>query len=245
MLREGESAEARVTASGSAVGTPAYVAPEYLLNDVLDGRSDIYSLGIIAYELLLGRYPFEYDEILELLEIKIYEDPLPLHELNPSINEELSNVIMRAIDRDPAERYQRIEEFLVALRLATQKVSYMSARGRNREALSQVAPESMFDVDRDIFDEESNYFPTMRLRRALDAHSPVKDLRDFVVNVCTFLPRFVLALSSSKVFLVLGILIIQLLLASWYFDDFGFFSTGGGAGTAPVQSLGVFSEASK
>lgn len=95
------------TETGDVVGTPLYLAPEYLESDKFDQRSDIYAFGVVGYELLTGTEPYVMDgSFFQFIEKKISQDPVPPHEINPDCPEDLSFVIMRALKRDPAERFQ-------------------------------------------------------------------------------------------------------------------------------------------
>lgn len=95
----------QLTASGAFLGTPKYASPEQGQGQELSGRSDAYSLGVILYEMATGRLPFEAETPLALI-FKHANDPLPLPStLNPSIPESLEHVILKAMAKDPADRY--------------------------------------------------------------------------------------------------------------------------------------------
>lgn len=99
------------TASGGMVGTPAYMAPEQGLGEAGDERSDIYSLGVILFQLLTGRLPYDADTPLAII-LKHLNDPLPNPcQLNPEISEEMSNVIRKALAKEPEDRYQTARAF--------------------------------------------------------------------------------------------------------------------------------------
>jgi len=127
-----------LTKSGNLVGTPAYVAPEQVRGEVADARSDIYSLGILLYHMLVGRPPFELSEqgIAALLYKHVEEAPIPPHLLNPSITPEVEAVILRALEKDPSQRYQSAEEmvqdFNLALGRKTRLRSFMTLRTPER-----------------------------------------------------------------------------------------------------------------
>jgi len=103
------------TATGTVLGTPAYMAPEQGLGQPGDGRSDIYSLGVMLYEMATGRLPFDADTPLAVV-MKHIHDPLPLPRLvAPDLPESLERVILRALAKDPADRYDRVEGMLADL----------------------------------------------------------------------------------------------------------------------------------
>ncbi|MBN1887488.1 MAG: protein kinase [Thermoflexales bacterium] len=108
----------QLTASGAMVGTPSYMAPEQGMGQPGDVRSDIYSLGVMLYQLATGRLPFEADTPLAVV-IKHVNDPLPLpRNVNTELPEAIEMVIVRALAKNPDERYQTVDEMLADLRRA-------------------------------------------------------------------------------------------------------------------------------
>ncbi len=100
------------TASGGMVGTPAYMAPEQGLGEAGDERSDIYSLGVILFQLCTGQLPYEADTPLATI-LKHLHEPVPSpRELNPSLPEEVEAIIRRAMAKAPAERFQSAAEMV-------------------------------------------------------------------------------------------------------------------------------------
>ncbi|HVO68718.1 MAG TPA: protein kinase [Aggregatilineaceae bacterium] len=104
------------TASGSIVGTPAYMSPEQVTGVNIDARSDIYSLGVMLYEMLSGRLPFgnDSDSVASVLIRHITEPPAPLAEETPAVQA----VVFRALAKDPNDRYQSAGELALDLRRA-------------------------------------------------------------------------------------------------------------------------------
>ncbi len=98
-----------ITRPGASIGTPAYFSPEQAIGEDVDHRSDIYGLGILLYELLTGRVPFEADSPIEMLLRRLREPPPSPRRLNPRVSPQLEAVIMRALARDPQARYQTME----------------------------------------------------------------------------------------------------------------------------------------
>lgn len=108
----------KLTASGVGLGTPAYMSPEQGQGVKVDHRSDIYSLGIILYEMVAGHVPFEAETPMAVV-LKHITDPLPLpHTINPNVPEKLERVILKALAKDPADRYQTAGEMIHALNAA-------------------------------------------------------------------------------------------------------------------------------
>jgi serine/threonine protein kinase len=115
-----ESAAPHLTQTDAIMGTPAYISPEQARAMPVDQRSDIYSLGIILYELVTGRVPFTADTPLAVI-LKQVSDPLPLPSmLKPDIPEPIERVILKALAKEPADRYPTAAEFLTAWKRALQ-----------------------------------------------------------------------------------------------------------------------------
>ena len=99
------------TAEGIAVGTVAYMSPEQLSNQPLSPQSDIYTLGVIAYEMLTGRRPNNPDSAFDLLSLQREGIKIKPRDLRPALSETASNVIVKALSPEPTDRYQRACDF--------------------------------------------------------------------------------------------------------------------------------------
>ena len=102
---------ARMTRQGNIIGTIEYMSPEQVRGFETDARSDIYSLGMLLYELLTGRCPFDMQNEFELMKAQIEQFPMPPRQLNPAIPEVVEQAIWRSIQKDPAQRFQSASEF--------------------------------------------------------------------------------------------------------------------------------------
>ena len=107
--------DAAVTADGRLVGTFRYMAPEQILGEKLDTRTDLYSLGVILYELLAGRPPFEAKTPYELWQKVLETEPTPIQSLNARVDRVMARVAHRLIRKEPDDRYQVAEDVYEAL----------------------------------------------------------------------------------------------------------------------------------
>jgi tRNA A-37 threonylcarbamoyl transferase component Bud32 len=106
------------TATGAITGTPTHMSPEQGQGERGDERSDIYALGVVLYEMVTGRVPFDADTPLAVI-LKHISAPLPLpRQLNPAIPEAVEQVILKALAKDPNDRYQRVAQMADALEVA-------------------------------------------------------------------------------------------------------------------------------
>jgi predicted Ser/Thr protein kinase len=95
-----------LTSTGQVLGTPNYMSPEQVKGKPLDGRTDLFSLGVVLYEMLTGEKPFGAQNVTTIIYKIVHEDPIPPRELDVSIHPGLSAVVARALSKDPEMRYQ-------------------------------------------------------------------------------------------------------------------------------------------
>ena len=105
----------RLTASGRAMGTPHYMSPEQAMGKLIDGRSDIYALGIMMYEALAGFPPFDGADSFSVGYKQVHEKPTPLDQVNTRIPSGIATIVMRCLEKNPADRYARGRELADAL----------------------------------------------------------------------------------------------------------------------------------
>ena len=94
------------------MGTPDYISPEQVKGKRGDGRSDIYAVGVMFYEMLTGKVPFQGPNAFAIMNDRLLNNPIPPREIDPSIPAELQEIIYRALERDPKNRYATAKEFL-------------------------------------------------------------------------------------------------------------------------------------
>jgi len=104
-----------LTEAGTIMGTPQYMSPEQVKGERLDFRSDIFSLGVVFYELLTGSKPFsggsEFDNLYKI----VFAQPTPLRSFNPAVSPEVEKIVLKALAKKPEERYQGVDELVTAL----------------------------------------------------------------------------------------------------------------------------------
>lgn len=107
--------DARLTKSGILVGTPTYMAPEQVRGRTIDSRTDIYTLGIILYEMFVGTAPYTGDESMAILFQHVEGKATPPREIKPDLPEALEAIIFKAMAVDPEQRFQTFDELRIAL----------------------------------------------------------------------------------------------------------------------------------
>jgi len=115
LAKSAETTVAQLTRTGDFVGTPRYAAPEQVSGGAIDGRTDIYALGLILYEMTTGTVPFEGSSILDTMLRRVQEAPRPAVSVNPDVPAFLNRIIMRCLERDPRARYQSAHDVVADL----------------------------------------------------------------------------------------------------------------------------------
>jgi tetratricopeptide (TPR) repeat protein/tRNA A-37 threonylcarbamoyl transferase component Bud32 len=115
-LGDSEATLTAETLTASISGTPAYMAPEVLMQKPYDGRADLFSMGLVYYEMLGGQQPFETDSIAGTLASVLHKDPPRLEELSPKVSASLSSVVHTLLEKNPTRRYASARDVLIDLR---------------------------------------------------------------------------------------------------------------------------------
>ena len=119
--------------NSSALGSVHYISPEQASGEVADEKSDLYSVGIVLYEMLVGHVPFDGDTAVSVALKHVSEKPKSMREDNPAIPKAIDEVVLRSLSKKPADRYQNAAEMAADLRRALEKPDSSLAKGRSAD----------------------------------------------------------------------------------------------------------------
>jgi serine/threonine protein kinase len=127
-----------MTETGSIMGTAQYLSPEQAQGHAVTATSDIYSIGVMLYELLAGRLPFEGDSAVAVALKHLSEPPTPISQWRPDVHPALEAVVMAALAKDPAQRWQSAEDFAAGLEAARMQIEAGSNGGQDTAAFAAI-----------------------------------------------------------------------------------------------------------
>lgn len=130
-----------LTIAGVVLGTVAYMSPEQARGDVVDHRSDIFSFGVLLYEMAAGRFPFNGNTAIEALNATLSHEPQPISELVADVPGETGRIVTKALEKEPQRRYQTADDMVTDLRnlkrdLGTGRVSIPGRRTQTEQAIA-------------------------------------------------------------------------------------------------------------
>jgi TolB-like protein/Tfp pilus assembly protein PilF/predicted Ser/Thr protein kinase len=166
----------KLTKAGATLGTVAYMSPEQARGDELDARTDIWSLGVVLYEALAGRLPFEGNYDQAIVYGILNSDPEPITSHRPGIPAEWGRILGRALEKDPARRYQRIDDMLQDLKRLREKVQSgtVQADSAEGERTPSIAVLPFVNMSPD---PESEYFGDGLAEELINALAQVEGLK--------------------------------------------------------------------
>lgn len=118
--------KSKLTKSGSTVGTAAYMSPEQARSEAVDARTDIWSLGVLLYEMITAHLPFRGDHEAALMYSIVHEEPQPIEKFRQDVPMELVHIIRRALEKEAENRYQNLSELIIELRRLKRDTSRIS-----------------------------------------------------------------------------------------------------------------------
>ena len=164
--------ESDLTETGTGIGTPSYMSPEQILGDKLDARSDIFSLGILLYQMVTGGKPFVEDEVRSVMHKIRLEKHERARKLNPDIPRELERIIDKCLQKEPRHRWRSAQSLVMALERFLSKHVEMNYNSRlvlflkNQDIITQLEADEYVNPDHGAFGETAG-LPNIQARRLM------------------------------------------------------------------------------
>jgi serine/threonine-protein kinase len=165
----------RLTNDGFMVGTPAYMSPEQVLGGEIDGRADLYSMGVVFYRLITAQLPFKADSGIAMVQKQLHDVPTPVRQLRTELPEACEDILTRALAKAPADRYPTADHFKAALEVlsdvAAAEMLPTLVLPSERDSIAEVTvPTPLFNV-RALTEDSGTALPAAP---PLPAAAPVK-----------------------------------------------------------------------
>ena len=191
-----------ITAFGTTIGSVHYFSPEHARGGYTDAKSDIYSLGIVMYEMLTGKVPFDADTPVSVALKQVQEEPVEPIKLNPNIPVSVNRIILKAMQKDPNHRYQNATEMLKDLSTALKNPTgdFVSLNQKTEDSPTQKIPtiyeleknsgkrvDTINSNDDDDEEDDSDVKPKNKFFRYLDEHKWAKVLFILFIAVILFI----------------------------------------------------------
>ncbi len=221
-LAQVEEEVQKLTQDGECCGSPAYMSPEHCTGEPLDGRSDIYSFGVVMYETLTGVVPFKGRTSVETMRLQVYENPPSFHDVRPDLSfaADVEATIMRCLEKDPQKRYQTASQVKDSItnwgKVAHQPRTAPKAPTASIE--SRPATQSSADNEKTVPAKTAPPTPapaaarsapppkpteaqptTNKLKRWTDTQQKASDLRTPILTAC-FVGAVILAITGTLIF---------------------------------------------
>ncbi len=179
IVSEGQASQVRLTGAGAPVGTPEYMAPEQVMGGSVDGRADLYALGVVLYQMVTGVTPFQGDAPMQIAVQHLQTPPPPASVLRKDLPVGAEQVIMKSLSKKPDERYLKAEEMVYAFRLALQAAGVTVGNTDEDSLISSVTGVRLFTPrGRGLFDPswQSGVIPAIDINKIADPVSPAQNV---------------------------------------------------------------------
>ena len=183
-----------ITAFGTTIGSVHYFSPEHARGGYTDAKSDIYSLGVVLYEMLTGRVPFDADTPVSVALKQVQEEPIEPVEINPAIPVSLNRIILKAMQKDPNLRYQTATEMLNDLNMALKRPDEDFVVVRSHDLSSRTQRVGVVK-DKDI-EKEDDDEPKTKFGKFLKNHPFIKFLMIMAILAIIFVIAMVATIAS-------------------------------------------------
>jgi tRNA A-37 threonylcarbamoyl transferase component Bud32 len=228
----------------SWAGTPSYISPEQLTGAAVNGRADIYAVGVVLYLLLTGKLPFVGEDSIRTASMRLTHDPVPPSSLNPTIPPELEAVVLKAMSRHPEGRYQTAAEFrqaLEALFTPGRGLSYLNEARAELEKAQQASTTekrrlltNCVKLSQMALTEQPDFEEAAQLLNAADAELSGMKRRVYLIG----------GAAAALVVLVIAVLVMQLSRGVGTLDLFtndpaNVYLDGKMIGTSPFMSTNI------
>ena len=193
---EAETA-AMISTPGAVIGTLPYMSPEQVRGESLDGRSDIFSFGVVLYEMLSGHQPFLDKSSAGTASAILTREPLPLARFAPNISTELERIVLKTLQKDPDDRYQTAKDLLIDLRNLRDELQFQNRLERSASTVSGVRP------------------PAIHSGTTIDKEQAQTIVADKRITLPEQQPRQ-LARGKGKLYAVIALVALAVIVVGWF-----------------------------
>jgi len=169
--------QTRVTTDGTSLGTATYMSPEQTLGKDVDHRTDIWSLGVVLYEMLTGSTPFQGDYEQAVVYSILNEEPKPITDLRSGIPKELERIVIKSLAKDPNERYQHLDELITELKNVKSHIKTYTNTGSESSLSKQLSSIAVLPFLNLSNDPENEYFSDGLAEDLLNVLTKITGLR--------------------------------------------------------------------
>lgn len=208
---------ATITSFGSTMGSVHYFSPEHAKGGYTDEKSDIYSLGVVMYEMATGKLPFDGESPVSVALKHIQEEPEEPAVINPSVTPALNQIILKAMAKSTAERYQNATALLTDISIALSKPNMMITR--NTTSVEAGATQVIPTISADMYNSNENAIPNIRTRQSVTGNrtSYARDNRADELNKNLEDDKEKKKKSKKKTLIIIGVFALILILICTFF----------------------------